>query len=316
MNKKIPKFLKNINKNKKSLIMAKNTKKITRDDIVIDSFAMLKENYDYINENELYDPLDRALLSLINCVITQKRVFLGITKKSWQNLVRNDENYIYKPGKGFGSDSYGSVIAYAIDNGMFKIIKKDNDKTPMGIEIIYEDLLEYLVIDKELQRQELLDFIDKNTLDIDELVVAPPVSTVDNTQTPVVESGPSKISFQQFLDKEYAGEQKLMYNLLDDMIESAATTCHDFEDDSEIILTNILVKHFFSHWTKKTKKAKEYEEGIREKFTKKLRQHFASSLETIEPTKKIIADPLDEHSNIRIKQIIARYKARKSKESK
>lgn len=330
--KKTPNLLKKIiDTPPQGLIVLKYTKTIRQEDVIHSVWQMLKENYKAVEEIP-YDPRWRAALTLINSAITHKKVFFAIKRDNLQRMIRDDANYKTKNGVAFSSNEYKGIIAHIEETGLIKVRYPSKGRKPMGIEIVDPDIRSHIVVDVEKQKKELEDFLsnapeekeienivpysdkpgelrDGSPLEVEDLLVSTPVVEIKEEK----EEPTKDITFKEFLNAKYPSGSSITFDILDSIIDFANTNCNDFDDD--IFTVNILIKHFFDRGQKSAAK-KKFEASIKDAFQKKLGEFFVRDIELKEPEKRDEQDASDIHSDIMIKKIVARYKARQAKKAK
>ena len=298
---------------KNDLIMLTNTKIIQDSDLIHFTWELIKESYNSI-ENNSYDPLMRAVVSCLNAAIHHNKIAFAITKKHLQKLIREDMNYVSRQGQAFDNNKYSSVIKYMVKTGIFEILPgtNENTKTPLGMVIKLPEILEYMKVDVEQQKEELRNFLDnnKNISDVEAKEVDQDIQIIDNTpiQTPHKKENDDKICFSDLLSAAFSKrETNINFKLLENIIASASINCSDFEND--IFTVNTLVTHFFGK-KQKSKAQKNFRDKIFEEFQSLLNEHFAKDL-NIKVPQPVNDDAWEEeHTEIMKREILQRYKER------
>jgi len=309
-------LMKKILATKNELIILKTTKVIQPEDLIHPHWQMSQDLYDDLNNESFgYDPISRALATMLNSAIHQNKVCFAVTRTSLQNLIRSDQNYTFEQGKAFSSNQYKDVIKKATDSGIFEIIF-DNDKTsrkPLGLKIALPEILEYMKVDINEQTKQLEQFLNNKNNDNNKFedTKAKDTAIKANPVKQEVETKTNKISFKEMLNGRFPASESVNFGLLSAIIETAALNCDDFDND--IFTVSTLVTHYFGK-KQKTKAQKEYKENIEEKFESLLGEWFAKDLDIQEPEPKDEDDFENEHTDLMRKEMIARYKKRKAKE--
>ena len=297
---------------KKNLIILTNTKKIQQSDLIHFSWQTIHEAYKSIDDNS-YDPAMRAVVSCLNAAVHHNKIAFAITRNSLQNLIREDENYTSKQGQAFNNNKYSSIIKYLFETGIFEKLPnyKQNSRSPMGIILKLEPVVEYMKVDHEKQVKDLIEFLDnnKNNLDSDEKA-----DEIVKAELPSVQKceQENKISFDKLLKASFPSSDSISFEKLKAIIDLASLNCFDFDESKFTV--NILVNHYFGK-KQKTKKARDYREKIEEKFEHMLGEHFAKNIKIIEP--EPVSDDAweDEHTQIMKKEILKRHFAKMKKKN-
>lgn len=124
--------LKNYRQN--TLVVLQKTRKITKDDLLHQEWKELKS--EYLNVS---DSLDKALASIINSILHQRRKSFIITRRSLKNLVMEDRNY--KEKDTFSDRLYPAIIG-AGTSGLFEVAEKREHKNSIQV---YRLIDEYLL---------------------------------------------------------------------------------------------------------------------------------------------------------------------------
>jgi hypothetical protein len=110
------------------------------------------------------DPKARALISIANAIITQKREYLIITRTSLLDLVKNDENFsIRHRGTPFQNKDYGLILK-ACGYGLLDIVRPGEGNQPAVYRVKDETILDYLKqhgVCGEDQLNECINFVIK-----------------------------------------------------------------------------------------------------------------------------------------------------------
>lgn len=142
---------------KKNLFVLKHTRKITKDDLRLPEWYEMAEDYKVISAT-----IDKAVLSVKNAIIYQRRLIFCLTRNETRNLVNNDPNW--KTKSGLSNENYQAVIKVLIDVGLIKEIKKGSTKSPSVYEVTDLDVLKALNLNIEEQRQEVFKFVEQNQI--------------------------------------------------------------------------------------------------------------------------------------------------------
>lgn len=144
----------NLDELKKELIVLKYTRKITKDDLRLPEWVEMHEDY-----REITAATDKAVLSIKNAILFQRRAVFCLTREATRELVTNDRNW--KSKAGLSNDNWPVIIKLLVDVGLVKLIKAGSYKTPSVYEVVEKDLLKSLQIDVEEQRREAIHFAER-----------------------------------------------------------------------------------------------------------------------------------------------------------
>ncbi len=128
----------------------------------------LKEQYNDINE---YDSVSKAMVSVLNSILNQERIFFAISRKGMLELVKSDMNFKTTKGTGFKTTLYSKILSKLQEDGYIsKFQDSDNGLTATGYEVCDEYLLSYLdrKIDRIKQQKEVSDFVSRNSSNLRE----------------------------------------------------------------------------------------------------------------------------------------------------
>ena len=131
------------------------TKTITEEDLRLPEWESLYRNYQRSN-------LETGVIicSIMNSIIYQRRVCFNITRDGLRNLIKNDKNIqILKKEASFRNENYPEIIRTMIASGLIKALENKDNKV-YGFQVIKENVLNRIVVDTEVQRQELEDLMN------------------------------------------------------------------------------------------------------------------------------------------------------------
>jgi len=132
------------------LITLQKTKKITKDDPP--EWLHLKEAYDACN-----DSIERTVVSLLNSIMYQRRIYFVLTRDVTANLVREDKNHKMKTA--FRNSLWPTIIAKCTNElNMLELVAKENNVA--AYKCIDETINNYIKIDEQKQLQETIEFIE------------------------------------------------------------------------------------------------------------------------------------------------------------
>lgn len=133
----------------------------------------LQDIYDKVNRSGSTDKIPYMLVSFINSIFCQERIFFTMDMESFKedvwNKDENFKNWKEKDRKGFRGTTWTNFKKYLQEQGYVKIHNLDKktgrstDNKALLYEIIHPNLLELLNIDKEKQYQETKAWINGDT---------------------------------------------------------------------------------------------------------------------------------------------------------
>jgi hypothetical protein len=131
------------------------TKTITEEDLRLPEWESLYRNYQKANID-----LTLIICSIMNSVIYQRRVCFNMTRDGLRNLIKNDKN-IQALNKiaSFRNENYPQIIKSMIDSGLVRALLNKEGKV-YGFQVVKEAVLNRIVVDTEIQRQELHDLME------------------------------------------------------------------------------------------------------------------------------------------------------------
>ena len=162
-----------IEKAKQKLVSLKSTRAISKADLEFPEWIELQEVYKSISEKS-----DKPIVSILNSILHQRRVYFVMTRDSVRELVKSDANW--KGSAGLSNDNWGTLLVTMENAGLIKCVQvgmpkadrqtdgtlKAGRKTKASIfKVIDPEVLKYLVIDEEKQFQECVDFIEEKSSD-------------------------------------------------------------------------------------------------------------------------------------------------------
>lgn len=151
---------KNKSKAAQKLICLKKTRHITQDDLFLPEWETIKKEYDELQGGEW---VDKAIVSLLNSALFQRRVVFVLAKRSFRELAKSDKNWTRQIG--LKDENWKSLIQEITSRDIVKCIHK-TEKGRLVYEIIEEDILNLLNIDVNAQRNEAIQFANEmNDLD-------------------------------------------------------------------------------------------------------------------------------------------------------
>jgi hypothetical protein len=133
----------------------------------------LQDIYDKVNRSGSTDKIPYMLVSFINSIFCQERIFFTMDLESFKDKIWNkDENFKNwkeKDRKGFRATTWTKFKKYLREQGYVKVLNLDEetgrstDNKALMYEIIHPNLLGLLNIDKEKQYQETKAWINGDT---------------------------------------------------------------------------------------------------------------------------------------------------------
>ena len=133
----------------------------------------LQDIYDKVNRSGGTDKIPYMLVSFINSIFCQERIFFTMDLESFKNKIWNvDQNFKNWKGKdreGFKGTTWTNFKKFLQKEGYVKILNlneetnRSSDNKALMYELIHPDLLQILNVDKEKQYQETKAWINGDT---------------------------------------------------------------------------------------------------------------------------------------------------------
>ncbi len=137
------------------LIALKKTRTITEDDLFLPEWETLKKEYDSHQNGEW---IDKAIVSLLNSAIFQRRVVFVLAKRPFRELAKSDKNW--KRSIGLKDENWKVFIQEITGRDIVKCIHRA-DKGSFVYEIVENDILDLINIDISSQREEAIKFANE-----------------------------------------------------------------------------------------------------------------------------------------------------------
>jgi len=156
----------------RELVCLKHVKNIVETDSVFPEWVYLKEQYE---ENQDSSWVTKALITITNSVLTQRRVFFCMRMEDFRTIARNDLNW--RKSIGLDNSAWKDLLLTGYKAGLFREVKRVQvrGRTRIVFELTDPETLSLIVIDKDKQRVEALSFIeDVKTSDESEKAEATP----------------------------------------------------------------------------------------------------------------------------------------------
>jgi len=301
---------------KRDLILLSRTRRIQDADLVHPVWKALKDSYDSVDVNG-YDPHLRAITSLVNAALTHNKIAFAVTRNKWQQIVRGDENYSTRKNEAFGSNYYKSILALAVESGLFEIKFEGKGRAPMGLVFVYETIVRHMTVNREEQVEELRAFLNKGAESFEQVVEkrigreAPPSlpeEEHDTPEDPGDERESEPITFRQMLLNAFPRQDGVRFGMLKDILDTAVANGCDLDGSHRE-----LGEHFFGDRKKPTPKMRKFRKEIEGRFLGMVEEHEAGKLKVTRPEPREARDVFEEHSETMIDAIVKRRKAKRNK---
>lgn len=156
-------------KKKKSpnLYILQKTKTIQEEDIVPHAeWEIIKNWYRDIEKHPDVEWIDKAMNSVINSIVHQRRAVFAISRDGIRDILTNDKNWLEPIG--LKNERYEFLLASLVEAGIIENVRERQHKKLSIYKVVSQDILEMIkVASPEEQLREVIDFVDKND-DIDE----------------------------------------------------------------------------------------------------------------------------------------------------
>ena len=137
----------------KVLVCLKHTRFIDEDCLQHEQWATLKHEYGKVNT-----PIGRALCSIVNSILFQQRVYFSLTRADLREMVTEDRNHVQI--RSFKNETYSKIRALLFENGIAEEVFKGTGKQVSILKIVDKNLLKYLKVNVEAQKEESLIFFN------------------------------------------------------------------------------------------------------------------------------------------------------------
>lgn len=290
---------------KDKIINLSRTRKITDEDVEMHWYwASLKEDYKEEEKDENTEWLDKAILSFVNSIIYQQRIFCTITRKGLEQVFSSDKNRKEPIGlskdKKNGKTYYQWFLHEARKRGIISLY--DDSKKPFIYQVIQPEIVKMVMVDSpEEQLNQVIDFVNKNNknnhqvgdqvgdqvIEYKNIRITEDKGEVSAVVSETKHSTSEKISLEKLLFKEYP-ENFPMFDDIEYLAQLAVENCTGF--DGGITDKRVFEKHLKSlSGGKPTPKQKKFMEGLVEKFGFEAEKYIAlvdsENLEVKQPKK-------------------------------
>lgn len=143
---------------KENLVILKYTRKINDSDLLLPEWFTLAADYKAAEDEQT---IIKALISLRNAIIFQRRVVFCLSRDCTRELINQDKNWKQSPG--LKNENYKLIISMAIQLNMIKEVQKGRSKQLSVYEVIDNELLQILKINVDAQTQEVFDFVNRKS---------------------------------------------------------------------------------------------------------------------------------------------------------
>lgn len=223
------------------LIILSKTKKILQDDVEVHAkWEVLNEWYNAIGDDG--DWIDKAVMSVINSMVYQERIYFCMERENIRTLLKNDKNW--KGQLGMDNNKYKWLLAELVDREF--IMAHNNVKRPHIYKVIEPTILNMIKVESEAEQlSQVIEFRDKNPKHSVADGYADGYADVENKRNREIENKgelecSEKISFQQLLFKQIT-DGLPRFDEIPYLAQLAVENCEDFECDNFTVST--LKKH-------------------------------------------------------------------------
>jgi hypothetical protein len=143
------------------LVTLSTTRAITPEDTRVHAkWQILEEWYKAVEQDPNHEWVDKAVMSIINAIVYQERVYFCLERENVRELLSKDKNWVEPIGLSNGI--YGTLIAELIDRNFITL--HDDSKRPSIYKVCDKTLLEMVKVESEdEQLAQVLEFVNKNS---------------------------------------------------------------------------------------------------------------------------------------------------------
>lgn len=140
----------------KELVFLKHVKVINDSDLVFPEWLYMRSQYE-ANQDSPWNI--KALITITNSLITQRRIYFGLTVKNFREIAANDNNWD-KP-IGLDNNAWKGLIGLGIKIGLFRVYSSVvvKGKQRIVFELVDSDILKLIEIDKAKQLSDSIEYI-------------------------------------------------------------------------------------------------------------------------------------------------------------
>lgn len=236
-----------------NLILLSRAKTIREEDTEVHAeWVIVKKWYDDAKAHPDLDWVDKAVTTVLNSIIHQKRGAFGMTYEKTRELLKDDSNWDKPIGlsnnkNGKPDTKYTMLCNKLVEAGIAEQIKEQGHKEPRCFRVINEGILDMLNLSTPLEDQEaeLLNFVNNNK-DLDHgsakgsakgEAVKKEISKEGKEQEL---SSSEKLSFKDLLFRQHPDDFP-SFDEVQYLAQLAVTNCEDFEVNSYAL--TVLGKH-------------------------------------------------------------------------
>ena len=223
------------------LIVLSKTKYITDDDMEVHAkWEILGNWYESIIKDG--DWIDKAVMSVINSIVYQERIYFCMERDNIRNLLKHDKNW--DASLGMDNNKYKWLVGELIDREFIEA--HDNVKRPHIYKVIEPTILNMIKVESEAEQlTQVIEFRDKNPKQSVADGYADGYADVEKKRRREVENkgelnSSNKISFQQLLFRQVVDDLP-RFEDLPYLAQLAVENCEDFECDNHTV--SVLSKH-------------------------------------------------------------------------
>lgn len=142
------------------LVTLSTTRSITEEDRRVHAkWQILDEWYKAVEQDPNQEWVDKAVMSVINAIVYQERVYFCLERENVRELLSKDKNWIEPIG--LSNSKYETLIAELVDRKFIELY--DDSKRPSIYKVCEKSLLEMVKLESEdEQLAQVLEFVSKN----------------------------------------------------------------------------------------------------------------------------------------------------------
>lgn len=142
------------------MICLRFTKTLDEEALRLPEWLLLKEDYKLLEKDS---SVNRAIVTIINSIIYQRRVVFCLTRRLLRQLVTGDNNW--KKRGTLANEKYSDVLKALFKWGYVEKVEIPEKSNPRGIlvlRLVDKDFLEFVKVSEETQLSEVIKFIEED----------------------------------------------------------------------------------------------------------------------------------------------------------
>ncbi len=137
-----------------TMVSLSYTTKIIEENLQLPEWEYLQSFY-----SKTDSAMKRICVSVMNSIISQRRVYFTMSCRCIRKLVQGDQNHKESIGLSNKTNWYGHCINILCKSGLLELVKRGAGSRPSVYKLTDEYLINVLKLDEEKQRKEAFKFI-------------------------------------------------------------------------------------------------------------------------------------------------------------